>query len=238
VQNHFADALSEFVYRIPPEVRAGVRFHASRPDAVRAFDMARVRDPLHDDVFDVEVDGSYTWNSLASSIDVRFREANGQGVLMTAPTNVPVPPNADRVTGYRDSIGVRLGGQWNVVRDVFGLRAGGWVETRSQDPRFLTVDAIGATRFGVGGGVVARYGALDVSIGYQRHLSEGLDNHGNGGLRAPAAASDGNPEFDLDNEPRGVSAKDRTQFRSRHAINGGSVSFDAHVFTLGGTVRF
>jgi long-chain fatty acid transport protein len=238
VPNHFADAVSRFVYKIPPEVRAGFRFHLPRPDAARAFDTARVRDPLRDDVFDVEVNGSYTWNSLADVIEARFKEANGQGVLVTLPTNVRVPPNADRPTGYRDSIGVRVGGQWNVVRDVFGIRAGGWLETQSQDARFLTVAPVGATRFGFGGGVVARYGALDVSIGYQRHLSSGLDNHGDGGLRAPAAASDGNPEFDLHNEPPGVSAAARTQFRTRHAVNGGSVSFDAHVFTLGGTVRF
>jgi hypothetical protein len=98
------------------------------------------------------------------------------------------------------------------------------------------VAPIGATRFGFGGGFVARYGAMDVSIGYQRHLSQGLDNRGDGGLRAPAGAA--NPPFDLNNEPPGVSAEDRTQFRTQHAVNGGSVKFEAHVFTLGATVRF
>ena len=234
VPNHFPDAVRRFVYEIPPEVRAGLRFHLPRPDAARAFDTASVRDPLHDDVFDVEIDASYTWNSLAGAIEVRFPEESGRGTLSTQPTQVPVPPNADRPTGYRDSIGVRLGGQWNFVRDVFGLRAGGWYESNSQDPRFLTVAPVGATRFGFGGGFVARYGAMDVSVGYQRHLSSGLDNHGEGGLRAPVGAG----EFDLDNEPPGVSAEDRTQFRTQHAVNGGSVRFDAHVFTLGAVVRY
>jgi long-chain fatty acid transport protein len=236
VPNHFPDAVQRFVYKIPPEVRAGLRFHMPRSDAARAFDEARVRDPLHDDVFDVEINGSFAWNSRAHAIEVRFPEVDGRGVLNTLPTNVPVPPNADRPTGYRDSFGVRLGGQWNAVRDVFGFRAGGWFESNSQDPRFLTVAPVGATRFGFGGGIVARYGAMDVSIGYQRHLSLGLDNHGDGGLRAPAGTAD--PPFNLAQEPPGVSAEDRTQFRTRHAVNGGSVNFDAHVFTLGGTVRF
>jgi long-chain fatty acid transport protein len=236
VPNHFPGAVQRFVYEIPPEVRAGLRIHLPRPDAVRSFDEARSRDPLHDDVFDVEINGSFTWNSLANVTEVRLPEAGGKGALTTLPTNVPVPPNADRPTGYRDSIGARLGGQWNVVRDVLGVRAGGWFESNSQDPRFLTVAPIGATRFGFGGGFVARYGAMDVSIGYQRHLSQGLDNRGDGGLRAPAGAA--NPPFDLNNEPPGVSAEDRTQFRTQHAVNGGSVKFEAHVFTLGATVRF
>lgn len=237
VPNHFPDAVTRFVFPLPPEARVGVRLHLPRRSAARAEADARSRDPLHDDVFDVEVNGSYTWSSLADVIQVRFQDDGaGSGALVTQPTGVRVPPNADRPTGYRDSIGVRLGGQWNLVRDVFGIRAGGWIETRSQDPRFLTIAPVGATRYGFGGGFVVRYGALDVSLGYQRHLSEGLDNHGNGGLRAPAGTQDGG--FNLDREPPGVSAADRTQFRTQHAVNGGSVRFDAHVFTLGGTVRF
>jgi long-chain fatty acid transport protein len=196
-----------------------------------------VRDPLRDDVFDVELDGSFANNAAADVIQVRFQSKGGRGVLSTHPVGVPVPPNADRPTGYRDSFGTRLGGQWNVLPNLLALRAGGWVETRSQDPAFLTVAPVGATRFGFGGGLLVRYLFLDISLGYQRHLSQGLDNGGDGRLRATAALGPNSIPFEPGREPSNVSAEQRTNFRTIHAINGGSVTFDAHVFTLGAVAR-
>ncbi|HVW29318.1 MAG TPA: hypothetical protein VHC69_28320 [Polyangiaceae bacterium] len=237
VPNHFEHAVTRFEYRIPPEIRAGVRVHVPR-ERPRPSDEPTSRDPLHDDLFDVEVDGSFTQNSFASTIIVRFQDPNGPNKLITNPSLVPVPPNADRPTGYQDSFGVRLGGQWNAVRDLVGVRAGGWLETRSQDPAYLTMDPVGAFRFGFGGGVVLRYHFLDVSIGYQRQASLGLDNHGDGQLRAPAALGPNGMKFDPDAEPAGVSAATPQTYRTIHAVNGGSVTFDANVFTLGGVARF
>jgi hypothetical protein len=237
VLNRFPGAVKHFTYPIPPEVRLGVRVHRSRTNAATPGAKA-VRDPLHDDIYDVEIDVSYAFNSAADVIEVRFPERNGTGTAIVEPIDVPVPPNADRPTGYRDSAGVRLGGQWNAITDLFGIRAGGWVETRSQDPAFLTIAPVGALRWGFGGGVVVRTGVFDLSVGYQRHMSAGLDNGGNGRLRAPAGSRGAPPPFDLNREPSGVSAADRTEFRTTHAVNGGNVSFDAHVFALGGVVRF
>jgi hypothetical protein len=238
VPNHFPSAVTLFEYRIPPEVRAGIRFHVPRGGAPRRLevDTVPIRDPLHDELFDIELDGSFTQNSAASEVIARFR--TGTQALVTKPTKVPVPPNADRPTGYRDSFGARFGGQWNAIADLFAVRAGAWLETQSQDPAFLTVAPVGAFRFGFGGGLVVRYHFLDVSIGYQRHLSAGLDNHGDGRLRAPAAVGANGVPFNPSTEPANVSAANRQVFRTLHAVNGGSVSFDADVFTLGGVARF
>jgi hypothetical protein len=160
-------------------------------------------------------------NSRADHIEVRFiADANGRGLANTVPTGVPLPPNADRPTGYKDSYGVRFGWQWNAVQDKLALRAGGWLETQSQDPAYLTVNPVGAERYGFGGGVVFRQNFVDVSFGYQRHLSAGLDNGGNGKLLTPVGTG-GTPEN-----------------RSFHAVNGGKVTQSAHVLTLGGTIRF
>jgi long-chain fatty acid transport protein len=238
VLTHFEHAVTRFEYRIPPEIRIAIRVHVPRERRLAAPDEPTLRDPLHDDVFDVEADGSFTQNSAASTIVVRFQSPDGPRALITQPTRVPVPPNADRPTGYEDSFGVRLGGQWNAVRDLFGVRAGGWLETRSQDPAYLTMDPVGALRFGFGGGVVVRYHFLDVSLGYQRHASLGLDNHGDGKLRAPAGLGPNSIRFDPAAEPADVSAASRVTYRTIHAVNGGSVSFDANVFTLGAVARF
>jgi hypothetical protein len=53
-------------------------------------------------------------------------------------------------------------------------------------------------------------------------------------MRAPAGTSNDN----LNLKPRGVSAADRTQFRTDHIVNNGRITQSAHAFTLGGTIRF
>lgn len=215
-------AINHFQYKIPTEVRAGIRFHLPRTKPrLLADGSGEIRDPLHDDVFDVEVNGSYTMNSKFDKIEVRFNP--GVSVL---PTGVNFPENADRLTGYKDSYGLRLGGQWNAVPDKLGIRVGAWYESESQDPAYLQMNAVGAERYGFGGGLVFRQDFIDISIGYQRLLSSGLDNGGNGKLLVPAATGGQASEDPLINN------------RTFHAVNGGKLTQSAHAFTIGGTVRF
>jgi long-chain fatty acid transport protein len=236
--NHFGgptNALTSFKYTIPPEVRLGVRFHQPLTKSKLAWEQGReLRDPLHDDLFDVELDGSYAMNSEASNIVTRFKEQpNGRGAVPTLPTGVPLPPNADRPTGFEDSYGFRLGGQWNALRDKLAVRAGGWFESRSVDPAYATIFPVGATRWGFGGGIVFRQDFIDISFGYQRHLSAGQNNHGDGKMLAAVGANGFEPEFSTQNNIPG-----RTEFRTQHAVNGGHITENAHAFTLGGTVHF
>lgn len=238
----FRNAVTGFKYPIPPEARIGARFHQPRAHSRFVFgDHGEVRDPIHDDLFDVEVDGSYSWNSQADTIEVRFRDKAGAGTILTSPAGVPIPPNADRWTGYQDSVGVRVGGQWNAIQDKLGLRAGAWYESRSQDPAWLTIAPVGAARWGFGGGIVLRQDFIDISFGYQRHESAGLDNHGNGKMLAVVGTTTvggcNGAEFNLSCDA-GKTAAERTQFRTLHAVNGGHVTFSADVFTIGGTIRF
>jgi hypothetical protein len=215
-------ALNHFQYTIPSEVRAGIRFHLPRTKArVVAGTDGEARDPLHDDVFDVEVNGSYTMNSQAERIEVRFNPN-----ILVQPTNVRIPENADRLTGYKDSYGIRLGGQWNAIPDKLGIRLGGWMETQSQSAEFLQINVVGAQRYGFGGGLVFRQDFIDLSLGYQRLMSSALDNGGNGKLLAPAATNGQ------------VSADPDFNNRTFHAVNGGKLTQSGHAFTIGGTIRF
>ncbi len=236
------DAFRHFKFPFPPEVRVGVRFHRPRAGVEqRPFDSTPVtrrftsRDPLHDDLFDVELDGSYSFNTAANTIEIRFAEANGGGTAPVKPIG-EVPPNADIWNGYENSFGLRLGGQWNAIRDVLGLRAGTWLETQSQRAEWLEVYPVGATRGGFGGGVVVRQDFVDISVGYQYQWSAGLDNGGVGARRAVQAV--GGTAFNLSDNPPGSNAGSATQFRSYQTVNDGNVIQHAHVFTLGGTVRY
>jgi hypothetical protein len=228
--NQFDHAVRRFVFPLPPEVRVGARFHAPRESVPSAAssEAGVMRDPLHDDVFDVEVDGSYTRNSAANTIEVRLDDS-----LVTRPNNINLPPNADRWNGFIDSYGVRVGGQWNALRDKLGFRAGGWLESRSQDPAYLNVFPMGPLRYGVGGGVVFRQDFVDVAIGYQHHWSIALDNEGNG--RMPATYIQGSPRG---HDTPDTSAKDRQDYRTPYGINGGRLTQHANAFTLGATLRF
>lgn len=245
--NHANDAFRDFRFPLPPEARIGVRFHQPRTQAnvIKGGDFGangfKSRDPLHDDVFDVEVNGSYSLNESANTIEVRFAEnPDGTGAKDLVP-NGKLPPNADKWNGYKNSIGARLGTQINVIRDRFGVRAGTWIETQSQDPKWLSVAAVGALRGGVGGGIVFRQDFIDISIGYQYHWSAGLDNNGQGAMRGVVGtgqdADPKDPQFRTTKDA-GKSAADRTQFRTNFTVNDGSITQHAHAFTLGGTVRF
>jgi hypothetical protein len=226
---------------IPPEVRVGIRFHLPRdpeppkinpstlePEVVPPEGFA-VRDPLRDDVFDVELNGSYTLNTASDRIIVRFPQ-DDDGTAKVRLAVGQLPPNADRITGYEDTFGFRLGGQLNVIRNKLGIRAGTWYESQAADDEWLHVAPVPAERGGFGGGVVLRQDHFDFSLGYQYHWSTPMDNGGNGALRANAGEIDGADEFRLGEGPH--------PFRSYHTINGGRVTQSAHAFTLGGVYRF
>jgi long-subunit fatty acid transport protein len=201
---------------IPMEARVGARWHAPRgpkaePGPTRAF---RTRDPLEDDVYDVELDLSWANNSAGDMVEVRFPDGIG---VNGAPGTVPT--NADTPTGWQDSFGARLGGQYNLMPNQLGLRAGTWLESSATKKQYLNPTNVAALRGGVGGGVVYRVAMVDLEAGYQHIWSAGLDNGGNGATRAIAGT--GSPDN-----------------RSYHAINGGKVTQSANVVSLGAVARF
>jgi long-chain fatty acid transport protein len=255
VNQYGNDAFRHLRFPYPPEVRLGVRFHQPRSQKeepkyvqrVEPTDKPPVRDPLHDDVFDIELDGSYSFNASANTVEARFAEGpgsgfpNGAGVITVSPVGY-IPPNADKWNGYQNSYGLRLGGQLNVIPDKLGIRAGTWYESQSVDPKWLSIAIVGGQRGGFGGGLVFRQDFIDISIGYQYHWSSGLDNGGQGAMRAVvgqlSTGGTQNQPFNTNLDPAGATAATRTQFRSAQTVNDGRMTQSAHAFTLGGTVRF
>lgn len=225
---------------ITPELRAGIRFHLPRQSGVgRGIELGAggpegylVRDPLHDDVFDVEFDGSFTQNSKGDTTEVRFPQGPDGSAVVDFNPGGRIPPNADRVLGYKDTWGGRLGGQVNVVRDKFALLLGGWYETRAADDAYLNTSPVPAARGGFGGGIMLRQAPLDFVIGYQRHWSQEMDNNGDGATRANAGVHTSGDPFLIGAQPA-----DR-QFRTTQFINGGRLTQSADVFTMGAVMRF
>ena len=238
IRNEFTGEKFEFAF--PMELRLGLRFHMPHDDTVartltgKPTEGTVVRDPLNDDLFDVELDLNWTNTSAASTIMVRFQQnEDGTAALPVKPQGL-LPPVADRDEGYRDTFGARLGGQVNVLRNKLGLMAGAWIESAANDDEYLSVDPVVALRGGFGGGLVLRQEWLDLHFGYQRHWNAGYDNNGNGVQRAATGTNQGDPDGPFRvGGPRGDK-----EFRSYHTVNGGKVTQSANVFSADVTVRF
>lgn len=211
---------------VPMEARIGARWHMPRRGVTtlerEGFrkDAYPTRDPLRDDLYDVELDLTWANNSAQDNIQIRFPP--GIQVTSGAASFGEVPQNSDRPTGYHDTFGARLGGQYNVLVNRMGIRLGTWIESSANDAKYLTVTGVPSLRGGFGGGLVFRVGMVDLEAGYQHLWSTGFDNHGDGAITAVAASS-GASNFN---------------YRSPYAVNGGSVTQHADIASIGAVARF
>jgi long-chain fatty acid transport protein len=210
-------------FRIPLEARLGVRYHHLRKAgslAPQTQTGKKSRDPLAQDLFDVELDFTYSHNSVVQNLEVRF----DPGIPVNGINGATVPTNADIPHNWKDVFGVRIGGDYVAIPGFLAIRAGGFFETNGQDPAYLNPDFHLGQRIGIGGGATVRLGPVDVSLGYQHTFFETLDNNGKG--KVPGLSGDGGAFFE------------GTQYRTRHAANGGSLSSSLNEVALGGTYRF
>ncbi len=209
--------LAHFRLPNPLDVRVGARFHLPRDGAAPAE--RPVRDPLVDDVFDVEVDVSYTRNSAYSAAQLRFPQ---RPIIEVKGTGGEVPKNADvpfEVQG--DTVGVRLGGDVVVLPGRLAVRAGGWYEPDVQRPEFLNVAFLASRRIGLALGAQVRLGPVDVEVAGSHVIFDDVDNGGNGRVRVISGDAAASPPY-----------------RSPYAINGGKITQSATIVSVGGTARF
>jgi long-chain fatty acid transport protein len=183
--------VTSFEMAIPMEAKLGARVHVPRARTLEAGSAARPRDPIADDLFDVELDLTYANNAAIDDVHVRFPSGqDGQGIVPVAGSAGRIPPNADVRHAYKDVVGARLGGDFVVVPDVLSLRSGVFVESRGQDARYQNIDFMGGERLGFSVGATVRIrgraqqskGAFEVMVGYM-HVVVGTQS--NDDPRAP-----------------------------------------------------
>ncbi len=157
----------------PWNATIGVRYAQPLPGA-------RSTDPFEAEMWDVEVDATYTF--LAHNGDSNAIDIAGDVVVEAARAN-GLPQEAlrvdeDRVEGFTveshalSSLAVRLGGSWNVMPGKFGLLAGGFLETRGLEPAYASVDSFAFGRVGLSLGVQMRFGSFDLSAAYAHIFQE------------------------------------------------------------------
>jgi long-chain fatty acid transport protein len=206
-------------FDIPMEAKIGTRIHVPRkggakPKWAEKGDK-RVRDPISEDLFDVELDVSWAHNSAVDSFQVRF--PSGVNAIQLPPGKIPA--NGDIPRHWKDTIGLHLGSDVVAVPNFLSLRGGGWYVSPGQDAKDLNLDFDLAQKVGLSLGGTMRLGPVDVSAAYQHTFFATLDNGGNGEVHALSGdASSGS--------------------RSRQAVNGGSLAESQNEFGASGTLRF
>lgn len=230
---------------IPMEAKLGVRYHKPRPDV--PYDEHR-RDPMAQDVFDVEADFTWANNSSFDSLQIRFPADPTSGLgLLPANPGIPgasLPPNADVRHAFRDVFGVRVGGDYNVLPDQLALRAGGFFETQAANSVYQNIDFDGAMRFGVavGGTYRIHFGppdkgrAVELMAGYGHVFFGTLSNNnpanqGLSGLTGESCAT-GVPTAN------GACPDGTQRYRTPWAVNLGTITSSINVINVGAAYKF
>lgn len=207
----------DLVFPIPMEAKLGLRFHYPRTENTIQPEWVKrdgyVRDPLTQDLFDIEVDLTWSNNSAVDKIGLQFDP--GIAVKLTPGF---VPENGDIPHQWRDVLGVRLGSDINIVPNLFALRFGGFFESKGVRDEMLTLDFHQGFKGGASLGATFRVWQVDIHAAYQHVFYGTLDNEGDGELRALSGEA-----------PR---------YRSEHFVNGGSFEQSLDEIGLGGTIRF
>ncbi len=237
---------------IPMEAKLGVRFHQPR----RGLDLEGAemhhRDPLAQDVWDVELDLTWANDSAIKNLEITFpAQADGiTGTIPVAGTPGTVPPNAFVPHNYNDVVGVRLGGDYNAIPNKLAIRAGAFFESQAASSVngqnvSMATDFMSGARVGLSLGATLRIplkkdvpatqgGAIEFSAGYMHMFVMDLSNDGTqGGIRALAGTAC------ISGTPTGGVCSDNTPAnRSNFLVNLGTITNTLDVINIGAAYRF
>jgi long-subunit fatty acid transport protein len=235
---------------VPMEARVGFRYHQPR-----GVPKKQSRDPIADDLFDAEIDFTWANNSAIDNLQIRF-PGNSQNEGIIPVNGVPggvLPPNADVPHNYKDVLGVRIGGDFNVLPNQLALRAGGYFESKGQDDRYQNIDFIGGSRLGLAAGATYRIqlggsavaedsktyspkgGSIDVMLGFMHvFVSDQKNNDPNAAGISGLAGSPCNPAV----TGGGLCEGGRQRYRTNWPVNLGTITNALNVINVGAAYRF
>ncbi|MBN9163689.1 MAG: hypothetical protein BGO98_40910 [Myxococcales bacterium 68-20] len=238
---------------LPMEAKIGIRYHRPRVSLEEAQRQAAPggksfrRDPLANDLFDIELDLTWANNSAIDALEIRFPgTSTGAGRLPVSGINSEIPARADQPRHYRDVFGIRVGGDYNVLPDQLALRAGAYIETAAGREQFQHIDFAASQRIGfaLGGTYRIRLGkdpartdAIEIMAGYghtffadqsrtDRNASgvpalAGTSCYGDATVTGPNRCSDG-----------------RERYRTAWPVNLGTITNAMNVINVGLAYRF
>lgn len=102
---------------LPSIFRIGARYAHLRPDANPDWSQ---RDAMRDEQFDLEINAHYETSSVLQTVITQ-----SMGMVEVSPGQFgPATPEVALKRSWRDTFGLRIGGDYNVIRNVLSVRAG------------------------------------------------------------------------------------------------------------------
>ncbi len=238
---------------VPMEAKLGIRLHKPRRGLELEGGSEHHRDPMAQDIWDLELDLTWANDSAMDQLTITFPSSPALPV-----NGIPggvVPPNASVPLNFNDVIGVRLGGDFNAIPNRLAVRAGTFFESQatSADSKgnatYMNTDFMGGARVGLALGATVRIplkknalptegGALELSAGYMHMFVTNLTNDGSGGgIHALAGTACQTPS-----PPTNGMCTDVTpsypQYRSSWLANLGTITNALDVINVGASYRF
>lgn len=157
---------------LPWTLRAGVRYNLPRAGRPTQNDGTGTYDPMTDDVFDIEAMFTYEATSTLSTTSL----TNTGGILVDRSIPpIAAPPNITISSNLADTVGFRLGGDWNVIPGTLALRAGGSYETGGASPTSTSIHLPSYAGGTINAGVSYRWRWLTISAGYGHYFFQTFD---------------------------------------------------------------
>jgi long-subunit fatty acid transport protein len=159
------------------EATVGARFSALRPGHTRGGD------PMNDERFDVEVEGLWAQTSHVKSFDLaihdsnvgepgqpRIQFGNADGVnVQNIRKSVSIPKD------WRDTFGVRVGSDVQVIPSVLTIRGGLSWSSRAVPPETMNIDIWPVRKIGLHLGATYRFRRFKFTAGYAHLFYERID---------------------------------------------------------------
>lgn len=155
----------------------GVRYASRRTPRKRALD------PMKDERWDVELNGTWSETSHVDQYTLQlYNQAPGSpgssrvafssaadSAGLTLPAQIVLPYH------WRDTFSLRAGGDYNVIASKLSVRAGVSYESSATPTEYMNIDAWAVSRYGLHLGATYAFGALKLSIAYAHIFYESVD---------------------------------------------------------------
>jgi long-subunit fatty acid transport protein len=235
---------------VPMEAKLGVRLHKPRHGLGLEGMSEHRRDPMAQEIWDLELDLTWANDSAMNNLNITFPSSPALPVN-GVPAGV-VPPNASVPFNFNDVIGVRLGGDYNVIPNRLAVRAGTFFESEAAstdtkgNANYMNTDFAAGARVGLALGATVRIplkknalptegGALELSVGYMHMFVTTLTNSSaTEGVHALA----GTPCETGTVGANGLCANNMQPYRSTWLANLGTITNALDVINIGASYRF
>jgi hypothetical protein len=162
------------------EATAGLRY------AYRRVGRERVLDPMKDEVFDLEVNATWSQTSHVKGFEAQLHnipnpppgEVNYPTVPQVQFNNAPTASlvNIRQKSGFpknwKDTWTFAAGGDWNVLADRLTLRLGGSYATRAVDPAYMNLDYFPVRKIGAHLGGTLKLNNYRFTLAYAHFFME------------------------------------------------------------------